>query len=374
MQKEVHILVLSSWYPSQNKPFLGNFVQRQAELLASRYKISVLHTNSDHSADRIEIKETQDGALTQIIVDHPKGNSLFARKRNQKKAFKQGLNRINDVDIIIGNVLLPRGHQFVTALKKFNCPLFYIEHGSYFGNNKSHSWSAVDRILLKMVKKRAAEVIAVSELLKEDMKRDFQNFDIRVIGNHVASELFQSKVKEIHPITEFLHVSTMDVRTKNPEGILNACLLVKKQTSNFILTIISDEDVSRWKAWVSDKALDENIRFIGPLEWSKLVPHYQKSDALVVFSNYESFSIVIAEAWMTGTPVISTSVGIAHNMDASLGIQIEKNNPERLSHAMLSLMNKEISFDQDVIIRHAAEFGDDVILNKWSETIERHVG
>jgi glycosyltransferase involved in cell wall biosynthesis len=205
------------------------------------------------------------------------------------------------------------------------------------------------------------------------MKTDFEHFNIKIIGNHVAADLFQPAPKEIHPITAFLHVSTMDERTKNPEGILDACVLLKNQESKFLLTIISDEDVSKWKILATNKGLSENIKFIGPLEWSELVPYYQKADALVVFSHYESFSIVIAEAWMTGTPVISTSVGIAHNMDASMGILVEKNVPKSLSQAMLSVINKERSFDQNEIIRHAAQFKGDALLEKWSETIEQHV-
>jgi len=373
MQKEVHILILSSWYPSQIKPFLGNFVQRQAKLLSSRYKVTVLYTNTDNSAKSININKTQDVALTELIVHHPKGNWFLARKRNQKKAFNKGLESIKDVDVIIGNVLLPRGHQFVTAVKKFACPLLYIEHGSYFGNSKRQSWSKIDRIVLKMVRDRTNEVIAVSQVLKDTMKTDFEHFDIKIIGNHVAADLFQPAPKEIHPITEFLHVSTMDERTKNPEGILDACVLLKNQESKFLLTIISDEDVSKWKILATKKGLRENIKFIGPLEWSELVPYYQKADALVVFSHYESFSIVIAEAWMTGTPVISTSVGIAHNMDAAMGILVEKNVPKSLSQAMLSVINKERSFDQNEIIRHAAQFKGDALLEKWSETIEQHV-
>jgi len=249
----------------------------------------------------------------------------------------------------------------------------YIEHGSYFGNSKRQSWSKIDRIVLKMVRDRTNEVIAVSQVLKDTMKTDFEHFDIKIIGNHVAADLFQPAPKEIHPITEFLHVSTMDERTKNPEGILDACVLLKNQESKFLLTIISDEDVSKWKILATKKGLRENIKFIGPLEWSELVPYYQKADALVVFSHYESFSIVIAEAWMTGTPVISTSVGIAHNMDAAMGILVEKNVPKSLSQAMLSVINKERSFDQNEIIRHAAQFKGDALLEKWSETIEQHV-
>ena len=41
-EESKHILILSSWYPSEEHPFLGNFVERQAELLGSKYKVTVI--------------------------------------------------------------------------------------------------------------------------------------------------------------------------------------------------------------------------------------------------------------------------------------------------------------------------------------------
>ena len=94
----------------------------------------------------------------------------------------------------------------------------------------------------------------------------------------------------------------------------------------------------------------------------------------VLFSEYESFSIVIAEAWATGTPVISTSVGIASNMNKELGIQVQSKNLESLKNAMLSIIEDKIVFDSSQIIRKAKEFGSEAILKKWEKLIEKHVG
>ena len=53
------------------------------------------------------------------------------------------------------------------------------------------------------------------------------------------------------------------------------------------------------------------VHFLGLVEHSQMVLYYQKADAVVVSSLYESFGLVILEALASGTPVASTPVGIA---------------------------------------------------------------
>ena len=373
-ENDFHILILSSWYPTVDKPFLGNFVQRQAQLLSSKYRVTVIHTVVDEKVRSFETKESINDALIEIIVKHPKKKSIFGKLRQQRKALDHGLNLIDDIDLIIGNVLLPKGHQFVAVAKHYHCPLIYIEHGSYFRPEKRNIWSKTERLILKMVKQNAKEVIAVSDFLKDDLKKDFNRFDIKVIGNHIDTSIFNARPKIRNEITQFLHVSTLDENTKNPTGIIDACSLLKNATSKFKLTVISDEDYSTLQKYVVEKQLSDHVEFIGPLEWDELPSYYQAADAFILFSNYESFSIVLAEAWATGTPVISTSVGIAHNMPEQLGIQVEMNNPESLCEGMRKIVDGEIEFNSEQIVAHAQNFSETTILNKWTAIIDKYVG
>ena len=373
-ESDFHILILSSWYPTDNKPFLGNFVQRQAQLLAGKYKVTVIHTVVDETVRSFKTKESINDNLLEIIVKHPKKKSIFGKLRQQRKALDHGLNLMDDIDLVIGNVLLPKGHQFVAVAKHYNCPLIYVEHGSYFRPEKRNVWTITDMIILKMVKQHIKEVVAVSDFLKDDLKKDFNRFDIQVVGNHIDTSIFSALPKNKKEITQFLHVSTLDENTKNPTGIIEACSLLKAVTSKFKLTMICDEEFTKWQKYVEEKGLSEHIEFIGPLEWDKLPSYYQAADAFVLFSNYESFSIVLAEAWATGTPVISTSVGIAHNLSDQLGIQVQINNPKSLFEAMRMIVDGELEFDSVQIVAHAQNFSKKAILDKWTAIIDKYVG
>ena len=80
-----HILILSSWYPNRTAPFLGNFVQQQAKLVAELFQVTVLYTVADEAINTIETVVIETGNLKEIIIYHPKGSNFYSRKRNKTK-------------------------------------------------------------------------------------------------------------------------------------------------------------------------------------------------------------------------------------------------------------------------------------------------
>lgn len=367
------ILILSSWYPTKAQPFLGNFVVRNAKLLQTKYNVTVVNTIPSDSAKELFLEENKNNGYRELQVTHPRGKNLYSKKRWQKKALKLAFLETDSFDLIIGHVLLPKALQFVVTKKNFECPLLLVEHGSYYRKGFRNKWNRLQEFILKYTRKHFDEVIAVSIFLKQNIQADFPGNEINVIGNHVDTVAFDIGNQQENKKTEFLHISTLDPATKNPQGIIDACVLLKKQAAQFHLTIICDEDYSVWKAEADKQGLVEHISFQGPKQWKELVPAYQKADAFILNSNYESFSIVLAEAWATGTPVISTSVGIAHNLDKEYGIQIESNNPESLKEAMSKMIENQFEFSSTKIREKAMGFSEEAILDLWSKTIEKHV-
>lgn len=370
-ENDTHILLISSWYPNEKQPFLGNFIQRKAQLLATKYKVTVVNTISDSEVITHQLSKSTKDNLTEITIIHPRGKHIFKRRNNQNKALKLAFKEIDNVDLIIGSILLPKGLQFLKAKKHFKCPLIYTEHGSYFRSEVSHSWTQIYRLIWKKVSFNVDAVIAVSEFLKKDLQSFFPKSKIEVIGNHVNIDLFDLTEKKKNDKTEFLHVSTLDFQTKNPEGIFEACAKLKEKTSNFNLTIVCDEDVTEWKKLTRKLNIEDNITFVGPLQWEEIVPYYQKANAFILFSVYETFSIVLLEAWLTGTPTISTEVGIAANLPNNIGLLVEQNNTKDLADKMLQFVDNKVDFNAADIRKYGLQYGEEEILNKWIKLIDK---
>ena len=367
------ILILSSWYPTKSKPFLGNFVVRHAQLLNKEHNITVINTIPSDTSKKLFLEENNRYGYRELQVIHPRGKNLYSKKRWQKKALKLAFLETNNFDLIIGHVLLPKGLQFVVSKKNFECPLILVEHGSYYREGVRKNLNRFQEFILKYTRKYFDEIIAVSHFLKQDIQADFPIHEINVIGNHIDTVSFNIGSQHANEKTEFLHISTLDRATKNPKGILEACDLLLKDVSNFHVTIICDEDYTEWMHETDKQGLSKNISFEGPKQWKDLVTDYQKSDAFILNSDYESFSIVLAEACATGTPVISTPVGIAYNLDSNLGYQTECNNPISLKEAMLMIIQKQKKFSPDDIRKQALQYSEQSILEQWNKTINKHV-
>ncbi len=362
-----HILILSSWYPNRTAPFLGNFVQQQAKLIAEAFQVTVLYTVADETINTIETIVTENGNLKEIIIYHPKGSNFYSRKKEQDKAFDLGLKMVKDVDLIHAHVLLPKGYLFVRAKKEFSCQLIVTEHASYYRKERRKKWNLKEKFILNYVKKHIDKLIAVSEFQREDIAAYFDVTPIDVVYNPINTELFQPLVsKPANEKKQFLHISTLDKEVKNPIGIIDAVeLLVRKGYHDFELTIVSDESYTELHKYAEQKSLSAYIHFAGPFEHEDLLPFYQKSDAFVLFSNYESFSIVLAEAWSCGLPTLTTPVGIGFNLQAEYGIQVKINDSLSLAMAMEKIIHNH-TFDSNIIRAKSQTYSMQNILSQLS--------
>lgn len=366
-----HILVLSSWYPSRVKPFLGNFIQRFAEIIASKYSVTVLYVTSDSSISQIETVESKKGNLREIIVYHPKQKNLFAKFFQQYKAFKIGLKLVQNVSVIQANVLYPKGFQFYLAKRYYKCPMILTEHGSYYREEIKKKRTFIEKFYFSFLTKQFSQVTAVSDLLREDMQQDFKNLKIQVLPNAIDNNFFKPlKVKPKNEKVQFLHVSTLDESVKDPKGILDACkLLVNGGFTDFHLTIVSDEPYAKWESYLYSKSITNYVTFKGPLNEEEILPFYQTADAFILFSRYETFSIVLAEAWSCGLPVITTPVGIGKNIEKALGYQVEVEKPETLARAMYRFALGKDNFDSSYIRNHSKKFSKENVLSIYKKLI-----
>lgn len=355
---------MSSWYPSRIDRHVGNFVQRFAALLANDYQISVVHTVADKTCSKIDVSDTTIAGVRTVLIYYPEKQFKIGRWLQRRKALATGLRLIEDVDLVFGHVLLPQGLQFIGAKNYYNCPLVVLEHGSYFREEKRKSFTKIQRTILKRTSRNIQQLLAVSPRLREDIKAIFPTTQIEIVPNFIDTQLFQPKVQRSSARTKFLHVSTLDEQTKNPGILFEGFYKALQINPTLQLTIISDQATVLWENWVKTKGIARNVRFIGPCSWEEIANEMQQHDALIVTSRYESFGIVVAEAWSTGLPVFTTSVGIATDLPDFLGRNIPQNDPEALSQVLNSFAAHECTFDPIKISDYAKQFDAKKVLNQ----------
>ena len=366
-----NIVCLSSWFPSDDQPFLGNFIQRQLELLGTNYSIQFIQTVAVKHQKTIEVVQLQKNNFIEIKATYPIVKSKLLKKYYQTKALKKALLQVDNPQLLLSFTFFPKIWQFLLVKKRLNIPWIHIEHGSYFRKEIQSNWTFLQRFWIKKAYQQTDKILAVSAFLAKDMQTVDSVKQIKIIKNHIDTHLFSWKEKENKSGIHFLHISTLDEKTKNPKGIFDAFKILSNTTPDFLLTIVSDEPTEKWESYVKQLEISDKVCFVPPQNWENLPAFYHEADAFVLNSIYETFSIVLAEAWATGTPTISTPVGIAYNAPSYLGLIIEPNNTRSLVAALIEFITTKNQFDASKISAYAQRFDSKIVLAELTTEIDQ---
>ena len=364
---------MSSWYPTRLDPFSGNFVERFAQLLTGEYKVSVIHTRGDESCSRIEeVIEESEGVRT-VRIYHPIRNNRLWHWFTQRKALNRALDLVEDVDLIFAHVILPRGWQFIKAKHYYHCPLIVKEHASYYREEIRKKMSRLHRTILRNTSVHINELLACSEFLKADMKAIFPTTKTTVLPNFVDTNLFSAAPDKTTDGNQFIHVSTLDESVKDPQLLFDAvAICVENGYPQVHMTIISDQPTKKWQRIAEKMGIAAHFRFEGPSSWETISEEMRRHDAFVLSSSYETFSIVLVEAWLSGIPTITTPVGIGKDLDPSLGIQVPVKDAQAIATAMQQIMDKAVSFDPQVLRSAGMQFSEDKVTAQLSQLFHQY--
>ena len=340
-----HILFLSSWYPNRVQPTNGNFIQKHAEVASLANKVSVINIQPDQRVNKIEITIKKTENLQTIIVYIPIKSNPLLKYLSYRKAYKLATKYAEEdfgtISIIHLNHLFPLGY----LIQKSKLPLIITEHYSGFTLDKLDS---NQKKLTKKLFQKASKIIAVSDFLKQNLAKYSDTTDkIEVIGNLIDTEIFYPIEKNYKDKIQFIHISNGDDAAKNVNGILKAVKQLTEITKNFSMTFVCDGDMKLMNEKARELGIYNNFVFFKEEQKTEdIAKLLQESDALVMFSNYETFGIVCAEALACGTPVIATDIPATKELvNENNSILIETENVEMLTGALLSFIELPIKLD-----------------------------
>jgi len=365
LSKKLHILFLSSWYPSKVLPTNGDFVQKHAEAVATKHQVTLIHVVTDRNLkSSIEFTETTVNNVKTIIVYVPQKNNLL-KFYYFYKTYLSAIKKIDDFDIVHLNVTFPKG-LVALSLKIFKQkPYIITEHWTGYQYPKNKSIGIVEKILTKLIIKNATFVCPVSTNLKESMI----NFGLK--GNYfpVPNVVDVSNFNPTHSIPDnftITHISHMGNDHKNVKGILRAISTLQNTIPNLHFNLIGDN--SKKYQPLIEKLNLKSISIIDQIPSKEVAEYLKNSNVFILFSNYENLPCVILEAFACGVPVISTDVGgINEYFPDNFGYFIEPNDEKNLEKHILNIYKSKLNIDKNKMHLYAVEhFSIDAISKQFS--------
>ena len=71
-EKKLNVLTLCSWYPNDNNPTLGNFVQKHADTIALQNRAVALAIFPSTDDTSLRLVHTKRNELDELVVYYPK--------------------------------------------------------------------------------------------------------------------------------------------------------------------------------------------------------------------------------------------------------------------------------------------------------------
>ena len=362
-----NILWLASWYPNTLSPFDGDFIQRHARAVASNKNITVLYVKKDDkqiiTTDTKEVV-TQTGNLIEIIIYYHRITTgiklldkLLSRKRYNsiyRKILKKLIEEKGVPDLVHVHVALNVMQQALWLKKKYSIPIVISEHWTgYLPEAKTNldNYNLIHKRWLQKIFGEAVAVTVVSKVLGDAIQNRFK-IKYQVISNVVDTNIFYPVQKQDSSITKFIHVSLLNYQ-KNPQDIIEGFRIVKKQGYNFQLTIYGPDNIEL-KQLADNKDLQAEIIFKKEVPQNILAKEMQQSDALILYSRYETFGCVVIEANACGIPVIVSDIPVFREYlkENTAGIFAKPNSPDDLAEKIIYFINKRKTFSSKEIADH----------------------
>jgi len=344
----MNILFLSSWYPTKTNPNFGVFVKEHAHAIKTTGNeiivlAIVIHRSKKIYSISLSDKIDKAGVRTVLIeLNTCLRDILYHAVPLQyclvKSVFKKHIQPNFNPDIIHSNVVFPAGiigHWLSKSLKK---PHVITEH-----------WTRIRHFMQtplisywgKKAYEGAARILPVSLYLQQEITPYLPNNHsnkFRVIGNVIDSDIFLYKEKQ--PIKTELKLCSIATWThlkdpaKQPELLIHALSELQKEINQtIILTMIGGGDkVPELKKLCLDKAVKAD--FTGYLEKPEIANKLQDSDFFVHPTKVETFGVVVAEALLTGTPVVCSNVSALAELITPLNGILCENNVEDWVHGL----------------------------------------
>lgn len=353
MNNSLNVLFLASWYPAPEYPTHGIFIRNHAKALAHYCHVIVMYVYSSDEINETVLEHTQTNNLDEYIVAFPKSKIPFLKNiihlfkyiyyyYKLSRLVKKHFSKIHFAQI---NVVYPVALFFPLIKKLFKIKTYTVfeQWTGYLKEDNLYN-GLLRKTVTRQIISKASKVWCLCEYQRDSMLAHQLSGNYEILGNVVNTELFACK-RTPHSKKRFIHVSTLDDRQKNISGILRVFKELENEGYDFELIVIGGKGDNLKNAIQYARHIGlKNAVFKGILPQEDLPKWYQSADALVMFSNYETFCVAVYEALSCGTYVITTNVAdLDKIITDKFGAVVLPGNEMQLKEAVQKVLEGKIT-------------------------------
>lgn len=367
----MNILVWAAWYPKDENSYNGIFIKKHLQIIGQKHNLQIFHiTKHKLFSFRVKKNIADYGAEKIYFIPDFKFISFFAFLFIPIYEYLLVKSKTNVLHLHCSYPII----LFAFTLKLFGLKKIVLtEHWSGYTtyDGAYDRMPFVLKFVLKNMLSSLSAISLVSNVLKYEMqKRNLLPEKTHIIPNvlNIPTILIDNKPKDYF---SFITICTLEDKTKNITGIINAFKEAVLINNNIKLTIYGDGiDENKLKNYAQSlELLNRYIYFGGYIPNEKISEIYFHHHVFISFSNYETFSISSAEALTHGLPVIaSKSGGPEEYINSKCGILVEPQNINQLTEAILYMVKNYKYFDEQEIQSYMrTKFSNQYILGSFEK-------
>ena len=385
-QRKLKILFITKWYPTRYDPQFGVYIRKHASAIASFCEVAVLYVCSDDQLDKKKYELTRNDQynLMSVIIYFKKFSSAFPVADKIVNVYRYcratitGLTYVRknfgDHDITHAYILLRPAFvaYFIQLFRKK--PFVVSEQWSGFATGKYAGKNPLVKLLTRFIVNKAKARTVVSGFLKNHMVQNGLKGNYTIIPNIVELPALRAR-SQPNSIIKILTVADLVDEIKNISGTLRAMAEIIPAHSNVEFHIIGEgTDRKKLETLASElNLLNQSVFFHGLKSNDEVYEILLNSDFLVMNSNFETFSLICAEAISCGKPVIATRCGGPQEfINDETGILIEPRNQQQLIHAIHRMLKDYQNYLPEKLKQYAAlHFSSKLVAEKFQEVYKK---
>jgi glycosyltransferase involved in cell wall biosynthesis len=325
----IKVLHIAGWYRSKTEPLAVPFIKEHFEALNRYAEGYLLHVEVKIASGRlfsIRHERLSDKEESFVVLTSIKMWRVIEFISLLLGSYALVRHGVKGYDIVNFHVGYPNLTYYNIIRRLIRRPLIIIEHWTAFHYefNMPKGSRKLDRI--RNIYRQNFPLMVVSERLKGDIE-DFsgrRQEKVRVIPNVVDNSIFYFDPNVPARERTFFMVNHWR-EIKDPFPVMRAFTEYLKRYPDAKLRIggygpLWDSMVSS----VSENKLEKSIELLGGLSKEQIADELRRASALLHHADYETFSVVCAEAISCGCPVIVNYLeAIAEFIDRSNGILVK---------------------------------------------------